>query len=157
MEIQPSLVLLQKTLLQVEGLGRQLYPELDLWTTAQPFLEKWIEQRYSPLSILKRASSNIPALLEQLPHLPDEILNYLKQNRRIMEKNQSLQKQITQLQVTLKDRGNKTKGRVVILICLLSAIGVANPEIFSYQPDISIASWGFLALALLTALKYGQR
>ncbi len=54
MEVQPSLVLLQKTLLNIEGLGRQLHPELNLWDTAQPFLEKWVEERYSPESMLKR-------------------------------------------------------------------------------------------------------
>ncbi|MGI9328855.1 MAG: 2-polyprenylphenol 6-hydroxylase, partial [Pseudomonadales bacterium] len=48
MEVQPQLVLLQKTLLYIEGLGRQLYPELDLWETAQPFMERWMEQRLSP-------------------------------------------------------------------------------------------------------------
>ena len=49
MEIQPQLVLLQKTLLNIEGLGRQLYPDLDLWSTAQPFLERWMRERISPL------------------------------------------------------------------------------------------------------------
>jgi len=48
MEVQPQLVLLQKTLLNIEGLGRQLYPDLDLWNTAQPFLERWMRERVSP-------------------------------------------------------------------------------------------------------------
>ena len=51
MEVQPSLVLLQKTLLNIEGLGRQLYPDLDLWQTAQPYLEQWLKDRYSPKSM----------------------------------------------------------------------------------------------------------
>jgi len=48
MHVQPQLVLLQKTLLNIEGLGRQLYPELDLWQTAKPFLEKWFHERLGP-------------------------------------------------------------------------------------------------------------
>ena len=48
MEVQPQLVLLQKTLLNIEGLGRQLYPQLDLWSTAQPFLEQWMHDRVAP-------------------------------------------------------------------------------------------------------------
>ena len=65
MEVQPQLVLLQKTLLNIEGLGRQLYPELDLWTTAQPFLERWMRDRVSPGTLLRNAQQHI----EQLPHL----------------------------------------------------------------------------------------
>ena len=61
MQVQPQLVLLEKTLLNVEGLGRQLYPELDLWTTAQPFLEKWMKDQVSLTSIacdLKEQGTN---------------------------------------------------------------------------------------------------
>ncbi|MET1081183.1 MAG: ubiquinone biosynthesis regulatory protein kinase UbiB [Pseudomonas sp.] len=65
MEIQPQLVLLQKTLLNIEGLGRQLYPDLDLWATAQPFLERWMRERISPKSLLH----NLQTQVEQVPHL----------------------------------------------------------------------------------------
>nr|WP_298142062.1 ubiquinone biosynthesis regulatory protein kinase UbiB [uncultured Pseudomonas sp.] len=65
MEVQPQLVLLQKTLLNIEGLGRQLYPDLDLWSTAQPFLERWMRERVSPLHLLR----NLQQQAEQVPHL----------------------------------------------------------------------------------------
>lgn len=65
MEIQPQLVLLQKTLLNIEGLGRQLYPDLDLWSTARPYLERWMRQRVSP----KRLLADLKAQAEQVPHL----------------------------------------------------------------------------------------
>ncbi len=65
MEVQPQLVLLQKTLLNIEGLGRQLYPDLDLWSTAQPFLERWMRERISPLHLLR----NLQQQVEQVPHL----------------------------------------------------------------------------------------
>jgi ubiquinone biosynthesis protein len=65
MEVQPQLVLLQKTLLNIEGLGRQLYPDLDLWSTAQPFLERWMRQRMSPKTQLRK----LQAQVEQIPHL----------------------------------------------------------------------------------------
>ena len=67
MEVQPQLVLLQKTLLNIEGLGRQLYPDLDLWSTAQPFLERWMRERMSPKSLFH----NVQSQVEQLPHLAD--------------------------------------------------------------------------------------
>jgi ubiquinone biosynthesis protein len=78
MEVQPSLVLLQKTLINVEGLGRQMYPELDLWTTAQPFLEKWLKERYSPKSVLKQFKQYIPDWLEQLPQIPPLVFQALQ-------------------------------------------------------------------------------
>ncbi len=65
MEIQPQLVLLQKTLLNIEGLGRQLYPDLDLWATAQPYLERWMRERVSPKNLLQ----NLQSQVEQVPHL----------------------------------------------------------------------------------------
>ena len=79
MQVQPQLVLLQKTLLNIEGLGRQLYPELNLWDTAKPFLEQWVADRYSLQSVSQRLQQDAPALLETLPLLPDLILNRLRQ------------------------------------------------------------------------------
>ncbi|GBU09715.1 ubiquinone biosynthesis protein UbiB [Gammaproteobacteria bacterium] len=67
MEIQPQLLLLQKTLLAVEGLGRHLYPELDLWTTAKPYLTKFVTQRSGPKATLKRYQADIPIWIEYLP------------------------------------------------------------------------------------------
>jgi ubiquinone biosynthesis protein len=77
MEVQPSLVLLQKTLLNIEGLGRELYPQLDLWSTAKPLLQRWLQQRYSPRRLLKRLRHKLPGWLEQLPEVPDELLRRL--------------------------------------------------------------------------------
>jgi ubiquinone biosynthesis protein len=70
MEVQPQLVLLQKTLLNIEGLGRQLYPELDLWTTAKPFMERWMKDQIGPKAFLERARKNLGPASEQLPELP---------------------------------------------------------------------------------------
>lgn len=83
MEVQPQLVLLQKTLLNIEGLGRQLYPELDLWATAKPFMERWMAQRVGPLATLREFSEHAPELLEQLPRLPELILGANKNLRRL--------------------------------------------------------------------------
>ncbi|MBK5968674.1 MULTISPECIES: ubiquinone biosynthesis regulatory protein kinase UbiB [Thiorhodovibrio] len=70
MEIQPQLVLLEKTLLNIEGLGRQLYPELDLWTTAKPFMERWMKERLGPRALLRRTRANFGPFAEHLPDLP---------------------------------------------------------------------------------------
>ena len=70
MEVQPQLILLQKTLLAIEGLGRQIYPELDLWSTAKPFLEQWLKKELSPKMFLHNLRDNVPFIIEKLPHLP---------------------------------------------------------------------------------------
>jgi ubiquinone biosynthesis protein len=69
-EIQPQLVLLQKTLLNVEGLGRQLDPELDLWTTAKPFLERWMDEQVGWRALLGQLSHEAPRYAQLLPQLP---------------------------------------------------------------------------------------
>lgn len=78
MTVQPQLVLLQKTLLNIEGLGRQLYPELNLWDTAKPFLEQWLADRYAPQTVLKRLQQEAPFWLETLPRVPDLLIKSLK-------------------------------------------------------------------------------
>jgi ubiquinone biosynthesis protein len=78
MEVQPQLVLLQKTLLNIEGLGRQLYPDLDLWATAQPYLERWMRERVSPKSLF----SNLQSQVEQLPHMANMTRDLLERMSR---------------------------------------------------------------------------
>ena len=75
MEVQPQLVLLQKTLLNIEGLGRQLYPDLDLWQTAKPFLERWMSEQVGPRAFVGRMRHSLPEWSERLPEIP-ELLHY---------------------------------------------------------------------------------
>lgn len=70
MEVQPQLVLLQKTLLNIEGLGRMLYPQLDLWSTAKPFMERWMSQQVGPRAFLRRLKEQLPQISEDLPEVP---------------------------------------------------------------------------------------
>jgi len=70
MPVQPQLVLLQKTLLNIEGLGRQLYPQLDLWQTAKPFLEKWTREQVGARAVVRALRRELPNLLARAPELP---------------------------------------------------------------------------------------
>ncbi|MGY6217449.1 ubiquinone biosynthesis regulatory protein kinase UbiB [Methylolobus aquaticus] len=70
MQVQPQLVLLQKTLLNIEGLGRQLYPELDLWKTAKPFLEKWFREQIGPKAAFEKVRLQLPDWAQQWPEFP---------------------------------------------------------------------------------------
>ncbi len=77
-EIQPQLVLLQKTLLNIEGLGRQLDPELDLWSTAKPFLEKWMLDQVGPKKLWDQLVAEAPRYAKLLPELPRLVHDFLK-------------------------------------------------------------------------------
>ena len=77
--IQPQLVLLQKTLLNIEGLGRQLDPDLDLWHTAKPFLEKWMHEQIGPKRLLRELKEQAPYYAKMLPDLPRLLHGYLQQ------------------------------------------------------------------------------
>ncbi|TWO72256.1 ubiquinone biosynthesis regulatory protein kinase UbiB [Caenimonas sedimenti] len=78
-EIQPQLVLLQKTLLNIEGLGRQLDPELDLWSTAKPFLERWMLDQVGPQKLIEELRDQAPRYAKLLPDLPRLLHTYLQQ------------------------------------------------------------------------------
>lgn len=100
MEVQPQLVLLQKTLLYVEGLGRQLYPQLDLWQTAKPFLEDWMQEQMGFKAFVNKSKQNFPYWLEKAPQIPEllhsslttvnQLPNYKQQ---LINEYKSLQKQ----------------------------------------------------------------
>ena len=103
MEIQPQLVLLQKTLLYIEGVGRQLYPELDLWETAAPFMQRWAQRNLGPLAVITELAEQGPRLLSELHRLPQLLkddgqmalrLELAKQHSEIRQ----LQEQLEQMQ-----------------------------------------------------------
>jgi len=73
MEVQPQLILLQKTLLNIEGLGRELYPDLDLWETAQPILEEWMRERVSGRAIVERLREQLPEVGETIQEFPQVV------------------------------------------------------------------------------------
>ncbi|MGK2925883.1 MAG: AarF/UbiB family protein, partial [Lysobacterales bacterium] len=82
-EIQPSLVLLQKTLINIEGLGRQLYPDLDLWSTAHPYMERWLKRRLKPAALVEQIRRHGPEWLEQLPQIPQLLFQATEQIKRL--------------------------------------------------------------------------
>ena len=74
-EVQPQMILLHKTLFNIEGLGRELYPELDLWKTAQPVLRRWMNEQVGPKAMIKDVRENLPQLREALRDLPSVVHN----------------------------------------------------------------------------------
>jgi ubiquinone biosynthesis protein len=129
MEIQPQLVLLQKTLLNVEGLGRQLNPELDLWKTAKPFLENWLRERSSPQRLLKGFKTHLPAWIALMPSLPSEWQQLKKDHHTLMLQLANL----TAREPAHAHRRQKTRalaGGIVALI-LGTLLGAGLMQVFS--------------------------
>lgn len=79
MQVQPQLLLLQKTLFNIEALGRELYPDLDLWVTAKPFLEDWMKERMGWPALCKQLRKQLPYWLEKLPEMPELVYQLLQQ------------------------------------------------------------------------------
>ena len=104
MPVQPQLVLLQKTLLYVEGLGRQLYPELDLWQTAKPYLENWMKERMSASALISELKRRAPYWREKLPEIPDLIYSTLKNDSK---KQQLLEEQVALLRQQLQQQNTR--------------------------------------------------
>jgi ubiquinone biosynthesis protein len=151
MEVQPSLVLLQKTLLNIEGLGRQLYPDLNLWDTAQPFLENWVQERYSPQSVLQRLQRHAPSWLEQLPQLPDVVLDNLQQARALERRFSDQQQHLQALQEESRAALWRRRRSTLAVLALFGAALLAWPGAGQALAEAPLASWllGGLALALL--------
>lgn len=111
MEVQPQLVLLQKTLLNIEGLGRTLYPDLDLWHTAKPYLENWMKERSGPKGFWESIKRQAPDLAYRLPEIP--VLAHQVMRRNEMEERQ--RRQNSQAVDGIRQSLNEAKRRTRLL------------------------------------------
>jgi ubiquinone biosynthesis protein len=155
MEVQPQLVLLQKTLLNIEGLGRQLYPDLDLWQTAKPFLERWIREQIGPKAFIKHLRINFPMWAERLPQIPNMLYDVLQQAKEGTLKVELQDKQMSELRREIRRANRRTWGAIVGGSLLLSATILAALDGFAKPMlgDLPVYSWilGGFGVAILLA------
>ena len=142
MEVQPQLVLLQKTLLNIEGLGRQLYPELDLWQTAKPFLENWMKQRMGARGAWQNAREQAPEWLEKMPQLPHLLYDSLQQLKQGSGNHENLQLKLQQQRV--RDERRRRRYLMSGLTLLGAAVVAAQPEL---QQSVESLPWYALVAA----------
>ncbi|MDX1443205.1 MAG: ubiquinone biosynthesis regulatory protein kinase UbiB [Gammaproteobacteria bacterium] len=151
MEVQPQLVLLQKTLLNIEGLGRDLYPDLDLWKTAKPFLENWMKEQLGPRHYFKRLKKDFPELAEAFREMPLLLRKTLRHavdgTLEVQWKNEEL----TRLREEMSARRRSgllgmTGGSLVISGAILLGLGV---QPWWFGPAVTGAGLAILAAALL--------
>lgn len=136
MEVQPQLVLLQKTLLNIEGLGRQLYPDLDLWKTAKPFLENWMKERMSVKAAMASIRKQGPEWLEKLPQMPQLVFDALQHSALRAEQYGESQQRLAQQQIEAKQR---TRRHLIIgATAILALAPLLQPE---WQLAVSQMPW----------------
>lgn len=139
MQVQPQLVLLQKTLLYVEGLGRTLYPQLDLWQTAKPFLENWMKEQIGPKALFKLVKENLPFWSEKLPEIPDLLYDTMRQMKQLPQQLES------QHQANLSLQSNIQKARTSSSIALSLSVFAVLLHLLEQHWGLSTAC-GFGAL-----------
>ena len=132
MEIQPQLVLLQKTLFNIEGLGRRLYPDLDLWVTAKPFLERWTRDHLGPRALLRTLKRELPkwwAMAPEIPALVHETLKRLRDGELAMEWKS---RELARLRRELRDQQRRLTllyfGSAALLVGVLDALWRWTPS-----------------------------
>jgi ubiquinone biosynthesis protein len=151
MQVQPQLVLLEKTMLHIEGLGRVLYPELDLWKTAKPQIERWLSEQVGPRAMARRLREEGPGWGEVLPELPRLVHSVLKQQQDVGGA------QRAQLQQVVDNTSNRNGSRSTLLamgagVAVIAAVLLAGFAEIAGQdvPSSSLLLGGAGALVWLT-------
>ncbi len=127
MEIQPQLVLLQKTLLNIEGLGRQLYPDLDLWKTAKPFLERWMQEQVGARAMFNNLKDDLPYLIEKLPEMPGLVYKSLK----LYADGDHQQQQIREIEKIRHDLNRNQQRSLIVISGSAMLIGASIIYVFA--------------------------
>ena len=160
MEVQPQLVLLQKTLLNVEGLGRQLYPDLDLWATAKPFLERWMREQVGVRGVLKKIRRQLPEWSERLPDLPNRLDHGLEDLAAARIELQRQAEEMARLRTEMRRANRRTVAGIVAAALLITGSLILGAEPPARAGDIPWYGWALgaaTAAALLTAVTPSRR
>ncbi len=160
MEVQPQLVLLQKTLLNIEGLGRQLDPDLDLWKTAKPFLESWMRDRVGPLSVFRRIKHFIPRWADQTPNLPNLVYGLLQKANSGTLTVQLHKQEVEHLREDLRRANRRNFHAIVGSTLIVGAILILSfngQAVSLWEAPVLVWLLGGLGVGLLTAAWPNER
>jgi len=137
MQVQPQLVLLQKTLFNIEGLGRDLYPSLDLWQTAQPLLRAWQKERTSPRRLAREAWLRLPSLIQTLHSLPPAVDRWVKNTTQSSASSESTRH--LELMAAIQDSARRRDQTLVALAVLLAGVIATSADALMWPGLIAIA------------------
>lgn len=151
MEVQPQLVLLEKTLFQIEGLGRRLYPDLDLWETAKPYLENWMREQMGPQAFVRTFNKELPKWWQMMPELPGLVHEILSRTRAGMEQ---------KIHPEQAGGGAREHGDVINAV-IGGSLAIAGAILLGLQfnpyagamPELPAPGWGVGAMGLFLMLR----
>jgi len=138
MEVQPQLVLLQKTLFNIEGLGRRLYPDLDLWDTAKPYLERWMSEHMGPRAFIRTLRTEFPKWWAMLPEIPALVHESLRRAGQEESARESTAREIEQLRRQLRRQHRRLYFAVAGSGLLIAGAVMLGMDVALYGE----ASWG---------------
>ncbi|MBA0190442.1 ubiquinone biosynthesis regulatory protein kinase UbiB [Pectobacterium odoriferum] len=141
MEVQPQLVLLQKTLLYIEGVGRQLYPQLDLWKTAKPFLESWLKQQVGLPAVFRALKEKAPFWAEKLPEVPELFYDGLRQYK-------MLKQSVDKLAYELKTRQSR-QGQSRYLLGIGATLLISGTLLLISRVEADMVPSGLMAAGIV--------
>ncbi|MDJ0654232.1 MAG: ubiquinone biosynthesis regulatory protein kinase UbiB [Xanthomonadales bacterium] len=156
--VQPELILLQKTLLNIEGIGRHVYPELDIWNTAQPIMEKIIRERHGVDAAARDLRKRLPSWMEKTPEVPGLVYEYLKQATTGRMETRLSNPSLDQIAHRIESSGRRTVMAVfavglVISASLLWALEAPGPRV----ADVPVLTWAVTLMACWTAWRALRR
>jgi len=135
--------------LNIEGLGRQLYPRLDLWTTAKPYLEQWMHNRMGPKAIWKEIKRQAPAWVAHAPQMPELIRTTLNNVAQYPAQQKGLEQKLDRLTDELAQHSVSKKHRAfAVTISALGLIGLHTPYLWGHGISTGLISIGLVWLLL---------
>ena len=139
MEVLPQLLLLQKTLVNIEGVGRQLYPDLDLWETARPIMKRWMSEQTGVRHLFQSTRENFPGWMEMLPQVPGAAMEVLDQMKKGHLQVRTDNESFAALTEEIKKSNQRTThaiiaGALIIAAALLFGMHENKPLIFANMP-----------------------
>ena len=155
MVVQPQLVLLQKTLLNIEGLGRQLNPDLDLWKTAKPFLETWMQEQVGPRAFAKTVKKQAPNWAEQIPQIPSLAHDVLSKAQRGQLQLQVEARAFDTLKDEIRHSNNRTLNIIAAATFIIAAtiLYASDRDPFNGIFNVPLLTWflGVIGVGLMIA------
>jgi ubiquinone biosynthesis protein len=151
--IQPQLILLQKTLFNIEGLGRQLYPDLDIWKTASPILREWMREKHHPFNVAKRMWKKMPELLQAIEAAPEAVRQHMVAAAQ-PKPSQAAFASDAHKRAAERNAGNAARhiAPALVLLTGVVALGIARiPAVLGWVIVVAGATW--LASSLLRGLR----
>jgi ubiquinone biosynthesis protein len=149
MPVQPQLVLLQKTLVNIEGLGRQLYPDLDLWETAHPFLERWLKKRFHPKTLFNELRRQAPEWMEKFPEVPHLVVDTISKINDLGSTAPELRRAGELLQDYARQKRRRKRRRAIAALAFVGAGYWLWPTIASAPLEgVLLTAIGLIALLL---------